>query len=397
MRDCLLTVHGIWTKGPWQEEVARIFAPHFDCISIKYPQYRWLGPVNLLLEPYVVVVLGLLLVVLRKWITADRAWDPVIVCSLIAAYSMTFLRRTRAFKTILANTSPYASRFHQSHTHVIAHSLGTYLIGRALRTRSDFHLGRIVLVGCVLPRAFAWSTLRAVGVSKTSRFLAVRNEVARKDIVVCMAWSMSWLIYGLGIAGFLGFKGPPELVHKVESPAQPCTQCHKQMAIVHNVVSRDLGHSDTFVGSGYAETFWLPFLWGIEPAEYHDFIQYCKLAGGLEREWSSKARAAGYIDPRLVKVENEFRRKSWQWCSGSFGAYVEQEVHSRYPVSGEPLNQSVSLAVRGTWQSVVLALEAWQVREERFRDGLPGDSEMEGRIAWLNPRKAVRRAVALLL
>ena len=52
MRERLLTVHGIWAKGAWQEEVARVFAPHFDCISVKYPQYRMLGPLNLVLEPF---------------------------------------------------------------------------------------------------------------------------------------------------------------------------------------------------------------------------------------------------------------------------------------------------------------------------------------------------------
>ncbi len=396
MRERLLTVHGIWTKGAWQEEVARVFAPHFDCISVKYPQYRLLGPLNLVLEPYVLVVLGLLLLALHIWHASDWVWDALICFLLIVAYFATYLRRTRAFHTVLGQASRYAQRPYQSQTHLIAHSLGTYLTGRALRTRSEFHVGRIVFVGCVLPRPFPWLTLRAVGVNTAYKFLEVRNELARRDIVVCMAWLMSWLIRGLGVSGFGGFRGPPTLIHNVEDPGRPCTTCHAHGAVIHNVVSKHLGHSGTFVGSGYAEAFWLPFLWGIEPPEYQDFLQYCNLAAALEREWSMTARATGYVDPRLVIIETRLRNENWRWTAGTFGAYVEQEVLSRYRASGQPLNQSVSLAVRGTWRSVMLALEARQTREDRFRRRLPADPVVDATIAWLNPREAVRRAVALL-
>jgi hypothetical protein len=43
-RRRVLTIHGIETSGDWQEDVARAFAPHFACKTIKYPHYRWLGP-----------------------------------------------------------------------------------------------------------------------------------------------------------------------------------------------------------------------------------------------------------------------------------------------------------------------------------------------------------------
>jgi hypothetical protein len=57
-----------------------------------------------------------------------------------------------------------------------------------------------------------------------------------------------------------------------------------------------LGHSGTFVSSGYAEVFWLPFLWGIEPPEYADFLKYCRVAAELDREWTAAAQAAGHSD-----------------------------------------------------------------------------------------------------
>src|SRR6266478_6534067 len=57
IRERVLTIHGIESSGDWQED-ARAFAPHFACKTIKYPHYRWLGPLMLLLEPYVFLVLG---------------------------------------------------------------------------------------------------------------------------------------------------------------------------------------------------------------------------------------------------------------------------------------------------------------------------------------------------
>jgi len=394
MRDRVLMVHGIWTKGAWQDEVARVFKPHFDCICIKYPHYRWFGPLALILEPYVLLILALVVVVFHKWPVASYVEYALYGLLLVAAYLATYLRRSRAFNTVLTQASPYAQRRFQQETHLIAHSLGTYLIGRALRARPEFHLGRVVLVGCVLPRSFAWSQLRAVGVKNTPKCLAVRNEIARKDVVVCLAWLMSWLIRGLGIAGFAGFKGSTALIHTVQDPSQPCPSCPAAMALVHNVLAKELGHSGTFVGTGYAEAFWMVFFWDIEPPEYADFIDLCNTAAGLEREWSPASRAAGHVDPRLVNIEAQLHSRKWRWCGGKFGDYVAQEVQSRFPISGQALQDSVGLAVHGTWLVVLQAMEAWQLRVQQ---GFPDDPASDAVIAWLNPKEAVRRAVAVRL
>jgi len=265
---------------------------------------------------------------------------------------------------------------------------------RALRTRSDVHIGRVVLVGCVLPRRFPWSAL--IGMSHKYRFLAVRNEIGNKDAVVYAAWMMSWLIRGLGRAGLKGFKGSSTLIHTVGDPSAECSECSSIPAPVHNVVSEYLGHSDAFVGSGYAETFWLPYLWEIEPKEYQEFLLICNVAAGFEREWSNSARAAGHIDPRLVFVETKLLNTEWKWCSGPFSKLLIEEIRSRYDLSDKRLQESVALAARGTWQSVRSALEARQAREDRQKMGSPADSTGDTQIRWLNPRDAVRRAVALL-
>jgi hypothetical protein len=397
LKERVLTIHGIETSGAWQEELARVFACHFDCIPIKYSQYRWFGPLELILEPYVLAGLGVILLAMHVWRVPSTVWWAAFWSSLFLAYLATYVRRRLAFNKMLQQASDYAQPAYQSKTHLIAHSLGTYLIGRALRTRAYFHVGRIVFVGCVLPRNFPWSKLIGLGGAKGHQFLEVRNELGRKDIVVLMAWMMSWLIRGLGIAGFSGFKGPPELIHTTDAASGSCGDCPTGgLAPIHNVVSGDLGHSDTFVGSGYAEVFWLPFMWGIDPNEYKDFLELCNLAAGLEREWSSSARAGGHVDPRLVNIETLLLARSWKWSGGKFGDFLAQEVVSRYPLTGQPLQQSVGLAVRGVWQSVMQALEARQTRENRFRQGLPTDPVVDTAVRCLDPREAVRRAVALL-
>lgn len=365
-RQRVLTIHGIETSGDWQEDIARAFAPHFACKTIKYPHYRWLGPVKLLLEPYVLVVLGTIAaVVLYRVNHSSLIGWLALAALLLIAYCASYWRRSCAFNHVLSQASVYARADDQLETHLIAHSLGTYLMGLALRKRTNIHLGRIVLVGCVLPRSFPWHTL--TGLSGTGyRFMDVRNEVGQKDIVVWSAWIMSWLIRGLGVAGLRGFKGEGTFVHTLSAPGLPCPQGNTCSAKVHNMLSQYLGHSDAFVGSGYAETFWLPYLWGIEPGEYQQFLLSCKLAALLERPWTSGARALGHVDPRLRDVEQKLLDSTWRWCNGSFAEYVQQEVASKKNVSGQELQQLTALAVTGVWQVIHLAVQARWNRQERL-------------------------------
>ena len=366
IRERVLTIHGIQTSGDWQEDVARAFAPHFACKTIKYPHYRWLGPVKLLLEPYVFVVLGAIAATVL-FLTNHASWIAWVVLAtlVVISYLASYWRRSCAFNHVLNQVSVYAKPDDQSETHLIAHSLGTYLMGLALRKRSNIHLGRIVLVGCVLPRSFPWHTLTGLSGS-AYRFLDIRNEVGQRDSVVWCAWIMSWLIRGLGVAGLRGFRGEAAFVHTLSSPGLSCPQGNSCLAKIHNMLSQYLGHSDAFVGSGYAETFWLPYLWGIDPEEYQQFLLCCKLAAGLERPWSSSARAQGHVDPRLIAVENKLSASSWRWCNGSFERYVQQEVASKKNLSGPQLHQQTGLAVRGVWQVIHLAVQARLKRQERL-------------------------------
>jgi hypothetical protein len=145
----------------------------------------------------------------------------------------------------------------------------------------------------------------------------------------------------------------------------------------------------------HAEVFWLPFLWGIDPSEYADFLRLCNAAAALDREWTDDAWKTGYVDKRLIDIEKRLRELRWG-STGTFEDSVLKEVLSRYPPDTEELDDLTALAVRGVWQSVRQAMQAWDNRDKRRKQKLPNDPTSDAAIAWLNPYEAMRRSVALL-
>lgn len=99
----VITVHGIWTEGRWQQEIAPVLYPHFEPTSVKYGAYRFLGPLDLVFEPLV------LLPGLAAWVAAFpflwwREWlhlktgasmGLLLVVVLIAAHLPVHIRLRR--------------------------------------------------------------------------------------------------------------------------------------------------------------------------------------------------------------------------------------------------------------------------------------------------------------
>src|ERR1700690_583033 len=52
----IVTVHGINTKGEWQDKVEGVLKPHFECVHIRYPHYRHLGASQLIFELRVLAI-----------------------------------------------------------------------------------------------------------------------------------------------------------------------------------------------------------------------------------------------------------------------------------------------------------------------------------------------------
>jgi hypothetical protein len=283
MSKKVITIHGINTRGQWQESIKAVLEPHFECISIKYDEYRWFGETKILLDPFVFMA-GL-----AASVYLGRGAVSLSVCilaSFLIAVFVSYLRRLRTMQRIKRDLDGHLAT--GKSLHVIAHSLGTYFIGRIIEQFPDVRLDYLILAGCVLKRATPWSEYLRNNPRVVRR---VRNEMAVQDLVAKLAVVFYGLFPGLGYAGVAGFK---ELSHDVDTHSGCGIEC---TALVHNVRLPKSGHSDVFVGRGHAQRFWLPFLWGLDPSDYEDFMEMCLLADELDR----------LEDARLGAVEDELR------------------------------------------------------------------------------------------
>jgi hypothetical protein len=117
---------------------------------------------------------------------------------------------------------------------VIAHSLGTWLIGHALQRDPKLKIGRLLLTGCILRPDFDWGALESNG-----QVEAVLNHFGTKDFWARVA---HYVIPDSGPSGRIGFvSGSP----------------------VVQVRAEGFGHSDYFTQENLGRVFqqtWQPFL-----------------------------------------------------------------------------------------------------------------------------------------
>jgi len=171
--------------------------------------------------------------------------------------------------------------------HLIAHSLGTFLMGAALKKFPDVKFRRIVLVGSILPYAYPWKEIIK---GRTGCVQSVRNELGLRDWVVMLVRCVSWIARDVGTAGVSGFKLTLGLVHEVNGAWASCSLCSSgaSTAQVHNVRLKEFSHSPHFLGPGHARQLWLPFLWGFAASDFNKYLELCWMACYLqqEKEWS---------------------------------------------------------------------------------------------------------------
>lgn len=88
----------------------------------------------------------------------------------------------------------------------VAHSFGTYALGRALEKYPDLTVGRVILCGSILPPDFDWPLLFS-----RNQVLEVQNDYGAKDF-----WSRisRWLVSDSGPSGATGFAIDSPLVHQ---------------------------------------------------------------------------------------------------------------------------------------------------------------------------------------
>jgi len=218
------------------------------------------------------------------------------------------------------------------------------LIGELIRRFPNLHFGSIILIGSVLPANFEWKDYR-------SSVYHVRNEVAQRDNVNRMVSLLKAILPGFGTSGSTGFL-PSQYVHSVSNAKESCAACRRQSAKIHNVTF-PFGHSDYFVGGGQADSFWLPFLWGLDPPDYLHFIELCVHASRLE--------ANGLNPDELADIEGRLLKTTWGWAGCSLEIFVEKHLKELSkngaikPMVETELALLVHRVVRATWNIVYKA------------------------------------------
>ena len=81
---------------------------------------------------------------------------------------------------------------------LIAHSFGTYIVSKILRSSSGYRLNKIIFCGSIGDAKFGWGQIQEL--PERSRFI---NEVGFRDTWPVLAKSSSW---GYGTSGSFGFK-----------------------------------------------------------------------------------------------------------------------------------------------------------------------------------------------
>lgn len=114
---------------------------------------------------------------------------------------------------------------------VVAHSLGSWIVGNAMLKFDDMRFDKIIFTGSILPRDFDWGSLFA-----RDQVMSVRNECGQKD--PWPKWA-SRLVAHTGTGGSEGFEW--------------------FSSAVENVRCEWFGHSDALMRQ-HIERCWLPFL-----------------------------------------------------------------------------------------------------------------------------------------
>lgn len=350
MKPLLVTVHGINTRGKWQDDMEVLFGPFFDCIAIKYPYYRRLGALKILIEPWVAfsaIIIAIILIQQRIVAATWYAFISIGAATTISGYLAARFRRELALRTFKLQLDKGAST--GRYPNAIAHSWGTFLVGASLLRYPNVSFGSIIFTGCVLKRDYGWEWLFR---NNSHACVQALNEVAAKDDVVRLAYCIRHLVRGLGDAGVAGFISP--LAHWLNGPYAPCYECvNGRQVQIHNVEHPEMDHGDPYVGDGHAETFWLPFLFGIECEEYREFVETC-----LAIAYANEQRNL----PALEAAQRALRETYCSWAKATLEQFIEDQIRRMTQKNGryrqthdEVVADRVDTAVMYVWTSVAKA------------------------------------------
>jgi len=159
IQEVVLLIHGIRDFAEWQDMVATVLAeiPNIEVCPLKYGRFD-----------------------------AFRFWFPVWT-------------RDSPVKNLLWRIRAAIKQFSPAKLSVVAHSFGTYAIGKILRENPDIRLHRLILCGAILPSNFHWDQIQH------NVETPIINDCGIKDIWPVLAQSTT---FGYGPSGRFGFGTP---------------------------------------------------------------------------------------------------------------------------------------------------------------------------------------------
>jgi len=348
MTQPLFSLHGINSEGEWQHGIQTVLDKFFQYTPLQYRQYRNLPlAVWRLGGDVLLLLIGVALPIFWLWTrpSVDAKWLLSLEIGFFVGAIVTNIynrvcmqRVTEAIHSdIRAPLGGYGK------PSIVAHSLGTLLISRALERFDGLSLDTVILHGCVVDRMFPWELM-------LNRIENVFNEIGGVDPVPWIAGVLRFSVPRIGTAGATGFSGPVVTgVHSNPSEVGPiifrgecCCEAHKLLQssdLVHNVRYTRVGHSGYHKGMFHAKDFWLPRLLGYDPILYRKFYEFC---------------VEIVIAQRGLRYEYEERRKAFLgtcfgWHPGALRYGILAEIQETDGVIvpavkvGELLNQIVHL------------------------------------------------------
>ena len=350
MATRVILIHGANPNGVWQEKVCRLLEPSFKCEIYAYRGYRgWIGLVGTVVNLFwslgcfaaTYAAIRLAFPAARR-ITDPAGWEGLAISLLVGAaagFLGAYLRResaAQAFAEWLGDLENSGES-----THLIAHSLGTFLTGRALARFPELNCGQVILAGGILPSRYPWE-IRL----EQERCAGVWNEQGRRDFVVPVAAVLG--LGSFGQSGFSGFSGA--LVHDLVDAYSACNPCQPGGLgrNVHNVLYIYGGHSDFYVTRGRTSTVWLPLLLGIEPAHFDRWTRLCSdVANYVALEIDPETQ--GRYCTALNHAIDALREGSWPWTAiknqpATLGHKLAEEARARIkpPPSGGVTDEMVT-------------------------------------------------------
>jgi hypothetical protein len=392
----VITVHGV-CPGQWQETARRVLTPHFDYFAVEYRQYNCMrgGALKAVAHPLILVA-GLAVAVWVPFSNAATWWGAAAFGLVLAAAIVAHLQRRSCAHRLKVVISEESANSYS--THVIAHSFGTYIVGRTMMAY-DTQFERVLLVGCVLPCRFAWRTVlnrRPPPDPQFARYVPgpdIRNEVGMSDMVARLAGATGWLSRELGRAGERGFISSDGLVHTTTGP----WDAHRSpTALIHNVPLEKYGHSEWALGSRHMLDLWLPYLWGFPPQSFMNWRIVCSKATA---QLNAK-NIEGYTDAIALLL-----RMEWPWTSRPDGTVRTLDRCLRDKIGGDADHQAaivgkvMSLLVHG----VQIAQHAAVSPDAEANDERDSAAAARARLAdeklrvRLNPQLAIDYSIADVL